>query len=433
MIADFILTSYMQAYMRKAMRFSPSGSGDEWMPPAQDNPKPLLLYLHIPFCEELCPFCSFNRVKFDPVVSVGYFESLRNEIRMYAELGYQFDSIYVGGGTPTIVPAELEATLRLANDLWPIKKISAETNPNHMTPEILALLRDLGVGRLSVGMQSADDEVLKGIGRYERYGSGAEILKRLALARGYFNTLNVDLIFNFPMQTEQMLRTDLRTVRSAEADQITCYPLMSPKARKEDARRDRRKREQSFYRVIRQELLGEYEATSAWCFSRVRPDLENADGMIDEYIIEYDDYAGLGSGSFGYLAGVIYSNTFSIPQYVERLNAGTLPIVARKQFSRVDQIRYDFLMKLFGGSLPLSFLKRKYHGVPILRIWRELLFFLLAGAIRIRKGEISLTEKGYYLWVVMMREFFTGVNLFREQCKAAIDPSIAVSAKRRSA
>ena len=138
--------------------------------------------------------------------------------------------------------------------------------------------------------------------------------------------------------------------------------------------------------------------------------------LIDEYIVDHDDYAGLGAGSFGYLHGTLYSNTFDIPLYIERLNRGVLPIVARKQFSRLDQIRYYSFMKLFGGSLELRSIKNNYGTLAVLRMWKELLLLLLIGAVKTKKRKLLLTDRGYYLWVVLMREFFTGVNIFREQC-----------------
>jgi coproporphyrinogen III oxidase-like Fe-S oxidoreductase len=166
-------------------------------------------------------------------------------------------------------------------------------------------------------------------------------------------------------------------------------------------------------------MAGAYVPSSAWCFTRTSSN--GRQGFIDEYIIDHDDYAGLGSGSFGYIRGTLYSNTFQIPLYIDLLDSGVLPIVASKRFSRLEQIRYDFLMKLFGGSLSRSYLEGKYRGLAILHVWKELLFFSAAGAIKIKNSGIRLTEKGYYLWVVLMREFFTGVNIFRELCMSDND------------
>ncbi|UCF96062.1 MAG: coproporphyrinogen III oxidase family protein [Spirochaetaceae bacterium] len=419
MFIEHVLTRHMRARMRKAMRFRPSPPAFGGSPPKQTTDGPILLYLHIPFCDQLCPYCSFNRIEFEPGVAKEYFNCLRREIHLYDRLGYHFDSVYVGGGTPTILPGELESTLRLVKRLWSIKHVSTETNPNHLTPENLGLLRELGVNRLSVGVQSFNDQVLREIGRYERYGSGWQIQQQLRAVRGVFETLNIDLIFNYPMQTDRMLLQDLETAKTIEADQITFYPLMSPRANEHNGNGrspGQRTRERVFYGLIREELADAYIPSSAWCFTRKGLDNRWRENSIDEYIVDNDHYAGLGSGSFGYIAGTLYSNTFQITQYIDLLQKGILPIVAEKRFSRLEQIRYDFLMKLFGGSLDRSYLEGKYRGAAILHVWKELLFFVLAGAIRVKNREITLTEKGYYLWVVLMREFFTGVNIFREHC-----------------
>ena len=84
-----------------------------------------------------------------------------------------------------------------------------------------------GINRLSVGVQSFDDTILKAIGRYEKYGSGQEAFERLQQASGMFDTLNIDLIFNMPLQSEKSLRHDLELIDRLNADQVTFYPLMT--------------------------------------------------------------------------------------------------------------------------------------------------------------------------------------------------------------
>lgn len=148
----------------------------------------------------------------------------------------------------------------------------------------------------------------------------------------------------------------------------------------------------------------------------------DSDRLIDEYIVGNEEYAGLGSGSFGYIGGRIYANTFSIPLYIESLRRGRLPILAARRFDRAEQLRYDFLMKMFGGHLDLRELKDKYGEAAERELWKELLFFRMSGAAYRRPGPsrvLELTRKGYYFLVVLMREFFTGVNNFREACLSA--------------
>jgi coproporphyrinogen III oxidase-like Fe-S oxidoreductase len=142
--------------------------------------------------------------------------------------------------------------------------------------------------------------------------------------------------------------------------------------------------------------------------------------MIDEYIVDYDEYAGLGSGSIGYLNGTCYANTFDIPGYIARLDRGELPLAASRVFSRRDQIRYDFLMKLFGTRLNLQNLREKYEGRLFRHLWPDLLAFTMIGALAWRRSDIVLTKRGRYAWVVLMREFFTAVNNFRDYCRDRI-------------
>ena len=123
-----------------------------------------MLYMHVPFCERLCPYCSFNRFPFREDRAKPYFENMRKEMRMLKELGYDFDSVYIGGGTPTIMIDELCETIDLARDTFSIKEVSSETNPNHMVPDYVEKLTGR-VQRLSVGVQSFDDGLLRQMDR----------------------------------------------------------------------------------------------------------------------------------------------------------------------------------------------------------------------------------------------------------------------------
>jgi coproporphyrinogen III oxidase-like Fe-S oxidoreductase len=395
----------------RAMRFE--GGGTPHVPPPSDV-RPRLLYIHIPFCERLCPYCSFNRVTFAEDPCRAYFRSLRKEITLYRELGYDFGAIYVGGGTPTILIDELEETITLARTSFHIRELSVETNPNHLTEDRLAALQRAGVNRLSVGVQSFDDGLLKKMDRYDKYGSGAEIAGRLRQTLGRFGTLNADMIFNFPTQTSAMLDRDLDTLRDIGIDQVTWYPLMVSDSTRQKVMETLgcmdEGQEERFYHQIVGRLVPTYRFSSAWCFS-----LRKA--MIDEYIVDYDEYAGLGSGSIGYLNGTCYANTFDINSYIAQLDRGQLPLAASRIFSVRDRIRYDFLMKLFGTRLNRVELRKKYDGRFLRLLWPDLLAFSLIGALSWRAPDIVLTKRGRYAWVVLMREFFTAVNNFRDYCR----------------
>ncbi|MFR1638390.1 MAG: hypothetical protein ACLSVD_03975 [Eggerthellaceae bacterium] len=121
---------------------------------------------------------------------------------------------------------ELCDTIDLARETFSIGEVSSETNPNHLIPSYLDKLQGR-VQRLSVGVQSFDDDLLKQMDRYDKYGSGEEILERIGEASPYFTSLNVDMIFNFPAQTEDVLFSDIERVVESGTSQTTFYPLMA--------------------------------------------------------------------------------------------------------------------------------------------------------------------------------------------------------------
>ena len=377
-----------------------------------------LLYVHVPFCERLCPYCSFNRFPFEEGRATAYFRRLREEMRMIAERGFPCTSMYIGGGTPTVIVDELCSTLDLGRELFDIREVSSETNPNHLIPEIVDPLAER-VDRFSVGVQSFDDGLLKQMDRYDKYGSAEEILERIQSIEGMFHSLNVDMIFNFPSQTEAHLMRDVEMLKASRCNQTTFYPLMASRSVEISLKRTVGMvdygREARYYAMLSEALSDTFQHATAWTFSRT------GGGMIDEYIVDYEDYVGTGSGAFSFLDGALYVNTFSLAEY-DRLVATTgSSVVAQRTFGRGNQMRYRFLMTLFGLSLDKQVFRRDF-GVDIERgLPAELAFFRSAGAFEIDDAtRLTLTPKGRYLLVAMMREFFVGVNNVRDQARAAL-------------
>ena len=132
--------------------------------------------------------------------------------------------------------------------------------------------------------------------RYDKYGSCEDINQKLSQTLGQFDTLNADMIFNFPSQTMTMLERDLDILMDIGMDQITYYPLMvsdsTRQAVGEKFGQVNYAKEEQFYHRITERLVPAYRFSSAWCFSK-------KSAMIDEYIVDYDEYAGIGSGSIG--------------------------------------------------------------------------------------------------------------------------------------
>jgi coproporphyrinogen III oxidase-like Fe-S oxidoreductase len=375
------------------------------------------LYLHVPFCEALCPFCSFHRVQHNHDQATRYFRSLREEVRRYHAAGFRFTGAYFGGGTPTIEPAELVETVALVRNLFGVTNISVETNPKDLRPEILLPLRAAGVTRLSVGVQSFDDRLLRDMERLEKYGGSAQIQAEIQAAAGIFPTLNIDMIFNQPHQTLASLERDLEIIRGLGANQVSFYPLMTSHTVERrmaqamgtpDHVRLRR-----FYQTILDGLRADFAPSSAWCFTR------HGHG-VDEYIIEADHYVGVGSGAFSFLDGTLYATSFSLQAYGQRVALGRTGIVSRHRLSEGDVMRYALLMGMFGLRLDRAAALRR-HGPRFFRqVWGELRTLEWLGAARRDPAGWRLTERGMYWLMLMMSAFFESVSDYRDAMRSHV-------------
>ena len=441
MLAELFISTAVHVTSKNYLRVNPTT--DTHVPPPKPGQK-YMLYMHVPFCQKLCPYCSFNRFPFSEKRAIPYFEALRREMRMLADLGYDFDSVYVGGGTPTIMIDELCATIDLSRELFSVNEVSSETNPNHLVPEILEKLEGR-VQRLSVGVQSFDDGLLKQMDRYDKYGCADEIVERIQLASPYFTSMNADMIFNFPAQTEDMLIHDVERIVESGCTQTTFYPLMaSPSVERQLAKTVGKvdyNREKRYYEIIDELLAGGdnslFTHSSAWTYNR-RPETltgafegrkaahaasstDGESGMIDEYVVQYEEYPAIGSGGITYLGSSLYVNTFSLREYSEAIEAGRMSLMGRVDFNLHDRMRYRFLMQLFGLRLDKLQWERDFgltveNGLPV-----EMAFMKAVGAFETdTPEELTLTPKGRYLVVAMMRQFFIGVNNLRDQARAAL-------------
>jgi len=417
MLYERVILPYFRRNARAAMAFD-AGPVSPPAPPAGEAQ----LYVHVPFCQVLCPFCSFHRVAYREQKARRYFEALRREIESYRDAGFRFAGVYVGGGTPTVAPRELAATLELITRSFDVREISVETNPSDLTEEILGTLQACGVNRLSVGVQSFDDGLLREMERHDKYGSREQILAALERARGRFPTLNVDMIFNLPHQTPEILEHDLGTVLGSAANQVSFYPLMtSDEVRRKMTRhmgRLDRARVLDYYRRILGRLRPEFSASSAWCLSR------GSGAGCDEYIADAGDYVGVGSGAFSYVGGTMYATTFSLNAYAERIGSGMAAITQSRRLGPREQMRYEMLLRLFGLRMDHDWLEARFGGRFRRAMAPEMTALKLTGAVVEDGRGYRLTDRGMYLGVLLMSAFFESVNVFREKMRAHISAEL---------
>lgn len=423
MLAERFLTNLLKPMIRRSLLSAPT---DETHLPGPTPGENYMLYLHVPFCERLCPYCSFNRYPFREDLARPYFQNLRREMMMLADLGYDFESLYFGGGTPTVMIDELCETIDLARETFSIEEVGVETNPNHLVPDYLEKMSGR-IQRLSVGVQSFDDGLLKQMDRYEKYGSGQEIFERIQEANPYFDSLNVDMIFNFPSQTEEILFSDLERIATCGARQTTFSPLYVSNATMRKMATTLGEmdygREWDFYRILDGVLAGGdlplFERETVWTFNRADESGHTDDAVrINEYQTSYNEYPAIGSGSITHLDGALYVNEFSIPKYNEMIESGRMSVKEKTVMSKRDLMRYRFLLDLYRLRLDKARFKREF-GVPVeAELPVEMAFLAANGAFAVNDAdEILLTERGRYLVLVMYRQFLSGMNNLREQAR----------------
>ena len=371
--------------------------------------KSYMLYAHIPFCHTFCPYCSFHKYYYDENLARAYFENLRQEIRIIKERGFDFDSMYVGGGTTLINEEELLKTLELCKKLFSIKEISCESDPNHIVPDKLAMFKGV-IDRLSCGIQSFDDETLKKVARYHKFGSSKELQEKISKALGILPIFSIDLIFNLPGQSEGQLLNDLNIAKNLAPQQITTYPLMKSNLTQESIAKalgvDVKDNEFAFYRIIC-DFFKDYQQNNGWSFSTSQNKLN------DEYVSSHHEYLGVGSGAFSFLNGELLINAFNLNHYAKLIKEKQNANIARAKFSRKEIVKYVFLTEIFAGKIEVDAFNKTLNCDLEKELFIELLGLKTAKAIAQRGSTLTSTEFGKYLFVVLMKDFYTGMDLVR--------------------
>jgi len=365
------------------------------------------IYIHIPFCERKCLYCDFYSVEGTSLME-RFVGALLSEIGMYASraVGVSFDTVYLGGGTPSLLPVgllgKILARLRRTFSIAGGSEITMEINPGTVSEEKLAGYRSLGVNRLSIGVQSFQDHELRFLSRIH---TAREARDAIAMARSAgFTNLSLDLIFGLPDQTLEEWEQDLLHALRFEPEHLSAYCLVV----EEDT---------PLARLVRSGQVTpsplEIEADMLECTM----DLLAARGYEHYEVSNYarpgyrsrhnsstwshGNYLGFGPGAHAFWKGLAggpalrWQNVPDLGQYIDRASGGCLPLTSEEVLSERSLINERIFMGLRADGIDLERLERDFR-CGFERRHREVIQLLLGEKMMVHEhGRLRLTPKGY--------------------------------------
>lgn len=370
--------------------------------------KELGLYLHIPFCDQICPYCPYNKELYHPDSAAQYTSAVIKEIDAYADMMGKIPvtSFYIGGGTPTTM-------LRsgLAEILGHIFKrldmhcgIHMESHPNHLDAANLDAVASLGVRYLSIGVEALQNRHLRTLKRPYTVKDAVVAVDR-AVDKG-FECVNADIMFALPGQTYEEVEEAGHTLVGMNLDQVSAYPLFifpyTQMGKKNGARRL-----ESAGVLRRKKMLGilegifygaGFERTSSWAFTRK--------GIPKYCSVTVPTYIGLGASGGSYLRDIFYLNTFSVDAYVNALNSAKSPIALSLELSeRMQRLGWLYWRIYETRFAKASFAERFGESFDsAYGSFTRMLAFL--GLLSERNGEIVLSDRGAF-WLHAFEDLFS--------------------------
>lgn len=353
--------------------------------------KGLGLYIHIPFCQSICSFCPYCKTLYDRELASSYSKALIQEIELVGKTlsaPKEVTSLYFGGGSPALLADSLEEIIAAVKKFFIIKEgIGLELHPSDVTVEVLTKVKSAGVSKISIGIQSFQQEYLSVLGRRKLdYGLMFEALRRVS-----FETVSMDLIFAIPGQTAASLHADISFAFEHGANHIAIYPFVdfsfSNNQVSAMAEKEKRKLLDSITDYCQSKG---YVRTSIWTY---------ASKAATKYSsMTRDNFLGFGCSATTLLPDQFKVNTFSIEEYIRRVEAKQLPTSLTLRFSLRQRMVYYLFWTVYTTRVdPSGF--RDFFGASLERQYGfELGLCRLLGLAKKEKGIYHMTGKGAYYY-----------------------------------
>ena len=369
---------------------------------------PVEIYIHIPFCIRKCDYCDFLSGPSGPKEQADYVQALLREIQAVEEgEGRSVSSIFIGGGTPSVLDERLLGDiLREIRNRFKMEEdaeITIEVNPGTANIGKLQAYREMGINRLSIGLQSPEDRELKILGRIHNYGQFLETYQEARIVG--FDNINIDLMSAIPDQTYEGWVKNLRTVAELEPEHISAYSLIVEEGTPFAARKLNLPDEDTEYnmyeataQILKEYGLEQYEISN---YARKGRECRHNVGYWTR-----QDYLGFGLGASSLYGKERFANTADMKKYLE--NSRNLEIIREKEpsLTREDEMaEFMFLgLRIIRGIVKSDF--QENFGCTIESVYEEVLEkYESMGLLLEQDGRIFLSRDGIHVSNSIMAEF----------------------------
>lgn len=363
------------------------------------------MYIHIPFCHQICHYCDFNKVFFKNQPVDEYIESMGQELAIMRQEGISFkevETVFLGGGTPTsLSEKQLERLLEIIHeyvDVSSLKEFSTEANPDELTFGKLIVLKNGGVDRLSIGVQSFDADLLTKIGRTHGPDDAARVVGEARKAG--FDNISIDLIYGLPGQTIAQWQDTLDKALALDLPHYSGYSLIvEPKTvfynlmNKGKLPLPGEDMETEMFTMLIEQMerkgLKRYEISNF-----AIPGHESIHNLI---YWENATYAGVGAGAHGYVDGTRYSNIGPIAKYMEKTALGERPVQQTHVVTAIEAMEEEMFLGLRkSNGVSISLFQEKF-GRSLEEVYGETLHSLIKdGLVERLDDAVKLTHRGVY-------------------------------------
>ena len=374
--------------------------------------KRLGLYIHIPFCDRICNYCDFTAFQGANSKIKEYVEALKKEIELKGNKNFLIDSIFIGGGTPSFIDGKyiFEILEKVKENFIVLDniEISIETNPKTFDKRKLEYYKSAKINRVSIGVQSFNDVILKELGRNH---NSKEAFDSIELVKKYDFDINLDLIFGYQSQTIEEILYDLEMVKNINPEHISYYALIIEEKTKFKALQNAGKldfldeeTERKLYHLIVEKLeemgMNQYEVSN---FAKV-----GKESVHNKKYWNCKEYLGLGISAHSYLNDERFSNTVNLSKYIKELQNGNIPIDFREKLDMPTK-KFEYIimnMRLKDGFL-ISDYNRLFESDFLEENKKAVENGLENKVVEIKDDRIYFTKKGFDI----MDSFFVNCNL----------------------